>query len=326
MDVLYPQFKRHWLALPRLLRLLGTFVLNVCLAAVLTGCSKSEGTSAQPSSVESDSSGVVSGQHMAQEQGIEVDGSFKSVPAGAFEMGGKTETDLPEHSVTLKKFQISDTEVVFSDWKKTRDWARTNGYDFENAGSADSDDHPVVHVNWYDVVKWCNAKSERKGLRPCYYTSERRDLADVYKRGQKDLNLVMVDWEANGFRLPTEAEWEKAARGGRPGEKFPSSNKITTEEANFSSKGSRAVRGYASNGYGLFDMAGNAWEWCWDWHKQDNRSLDAAQDPLGSDKGARRVVRGGGWDDGAGQCSVSFHNSSWPDYTSDARGFRLVKR
>ena len=167
MDVLYPQFKRHRFALPRPLRLFGTFVLNACLSAVLTGCSKSEGTSAQPSSVGSDSGGFVSGQNMAQEKGAEVEGSFKSVPAGAFEMGGNTETDLTEHSVTLKKFQISDTEVVFSDWKKTRDWARTNGYDFENEGGADSDDHPVVHVNWYDAVKWCNARSERKGLRPC---------------------------------------------------------------------------------------------------------------------------------------------------------------
>ena len=326
MDVLYPQFKRHRFAFPRPLRLLGTFVVNAWLAAVLTGCSKNEGSAAHPSAAGSDSEGAVSSMNFAEKPGTNVEGGFKSVPAGAFEMGGKTETDVPEHSVVLREFQISETEVVFGDWKIIRNWARASGYEFENEGSAAADDHPVVQVNWYDAVKWCNARSEKEGLRPCYYTSERREPGTVYKKGQQDLSFVMVDWEANGFRLPTEAEWEKAARGGRPGEKFPSSNKITTEEANFGSSGSRAVRGYAYNGYGLFDMAGNAWEWCWDWHGQDDRGADAAQEPLGPKSGVRRVVRGGGWDDGVVHCSVSFHNSSWPDYISDARGFRIVKR
>jgi len=242
-------------------------------------------------------------------------------------MGGMTHMDPSAHEVILDEFRISETEVLFREWKEVRDWAVGAGYEFENTGNAESGDEPVVHVNWYDAVKWCNAKSEKAGAKPCYYMNEALEAANVYKKGQVDLGTEMVDWDGGGFRLPTEAEWEKAARGGLVNQQFPSGNTLTPQDANYSAKAVKPARCYPPNGFGLFDMAGNVWEWCWDRHFEATAPVEGVVlNPRGPANGGRRVVRGGGWDDGAGLCCVSYHNSSWPDYTSGARGFRVVRK
>ena len=251
--------------------------------------------------------------------------SFKTIPAGSFNMGGSGAADSPLQSVMLEKFEICDAEVTFKEWKETREWALSSGYELGTRGIEGPDDAPVVQVNWYDVIKWCNALSERRGLTPCYYTDAKRNTGSVYRKGQKDLSAGMVEWRGNGFRLPTEAEWEKAARGGKVSRRFPNSDVLVPEDANYGTKTSKAVRSFLPNGYGLFDMAGNVWEWCWDWSGAAEEALPQVENPTGPQNGTRRVVRGGGWDDGVGSCCVSFRNFAWPDYTSDARGFRIAR-
>ena len=131
------------------------------------------------------------------------------------------------------------------------------------------------------MVKWCNARSEKEGLAPCYHTDVARTA--VYRTGRVDVTNDMVNWSANGYRLPTEAEWEKAARGGLVGRRFPWGDQITHSLANYSSDSiypydTSPTRGYhpdyqaggapytspvgnfAANGYGLYDMAGNVYE------------------------------------------------------------------
>jgi formylglycine-generating enzyme required for sulfatase activity len=201
-----------------------------------------------------------------------------------------------------------------AEWDAVRTSALANGYSFDNPGQGKGTNHPVGEISWYDIVKWCNARSEKEGLVPCYHTNAARTA--VYKTGQVNVTNDQVLWTANGYRLPTEAEWEKAARGGLAGKRFPWGDTITHSLANYDSRSDYAydtspTRGYhplynsgsqpytspvgsfAPNGYGLYDMTGNVWEWCWD--RYGAYSFEAATDPRGPSSGSVRVIRGGSW-------------------------------
>lgn len=239
------------------------------------------------------------------------------IPAGGFQMGdnlgGGDGDEIPVHNVSVSAFFMDKFEVSREAWLSVYNWAVSHGYQFESSGFWLGTGHPVI-INWYDAVKWCNARSEMGGLTPCYYTNASQTA--VYRSKQIDLVNTSVKWTANGFRLPTEAEWEKAARGGLQGRRYPWGDAINGGNANYASSGD-PFDGYTpgttpvgyyngrqtpagpdmSNGYGLYDMAGNVWEWCWDWYDAVYCGRPQANnDPRGPDLGVSRLLRGGAYD------------------------------
>jgi formylglycine-generating enzyme required for sulfatase activity len=240
-----------------------------------------------------------------------------SIPRGDFEMGFVKDSDAPLHSVNVSPFFLGQTEVTYGEWKSVSEWAKERGYGFGNKGLFVSDKHPVTNVSWYDAVKWCNAKSEFEGLSPCYTVD-----GSVYRKGEN--SSVSCNWNASGYRLPTEAEWEKAARGGLVSKRYPNGDDLSEYDANFSRTQTRWVKSYEMNSYGLYDMAGNVWEWCWDWY--GNGIAGESNDPKGPDSGDRRVVRGGSWLVERERCSVFFRHSIHPAFDNGEVGFRLVRR
>jgi formylglycine-generating enzyme required for sulfatase activity len=261
------------------------------------------------------------------------------IDAGPFQMGNQSPTDVgeywyasetPAHTVWLDAFCMERYEVCKKQWDSVHTWATNHGYDFSTEAWALGPSHPVIAVSWYDSIKWCNARSEKENLTPVYYTTP--TLTSVYRTGTNDIGADCVRWSANGYRLPTEAEWEKAARGGLVGHHFPWpslggvwSNHLDGTKANYRGSGdewetggnSQTPIGYfnggqvvtndlgvslpgadMANGFGLYDMAGNVWEWCWDYYEEHFYSSSPTNNPKGPSSGTLRVIRGGAWLDG----------------------------
>ena len=242
------------------------------------------------------------------------------IPAGPFQMGDDRVAG-PVHTVMVSALTMDKREVSIELWESVRAWGNARGYDLVSGGSFGAK-HPVHSVNWFDVVKWNNARSEKEGRVPAYY--EDATMAVVYR--SMDKFPAGVKWDA-GYRLPTEAEWEKAARGGFAGKLYPwGTDEFIPKLVNSAESlknASMPVGSYSGNGYSLFDMAGNLWEWCWDWHG-DYSSSDQT-DPRGPVFGSRRIIRGGGWSDGASYCRLAFHQNCMPsDLIANGIGFRSV--
>ncbi len=272
---------------------------------------------------------------------------FRLIPPGPFEMGNAMDVneglddELPVHGVGLAAYYLAEHEVTKALWDEVRTWGLGNGYPDLPAGNGKGAGHPVHSLTWHDVVKWCNARSEKEALDPCY-----RVAGAVYKAGASD--TVTCDFSPGmGYRLPTEAEWEKAARGWSAGKRFPDGDTISHDQANYYASTSHgydlgptdgfhptyddgvppytAPAGtFAPNGYGLQDMAGNLFEWCWDWYSADYYAVSPVNDPRGPTAGPCRVFRGGGWN-GFGYSRAAYRGLSFPSIKFYDLGFRLAR-
>ncbi len=243
------------------------------------------------------------------------------IPAGSFMMGDSStwarEFEKPVHNVTItQSFLMGRTEVTQSQFTAVM------GY---NPSYFEGENLPVERVSWNEAVAYCNALSEREGLTPCY----------------SDTGIFTVcDWTADGYRLPTEAEWEYACRAGT------TTNYYTGDETVMNSvpldpaldaagwysgnagRSTHRVAGKKPNDFGLYDMHGNVWEWCWDWWSWTPYDTIPAIDPRGPWPSDGRVSRGGCFACPAIECRSSYRIGPYSDQRWAARiqGFRVVRR
>ena len=294
--------------------------------------------------------------------------SFVRIPGGSFSMGDHFDfvdpdhpsDEIPLHNVTISAFYMSATLVTNAEYAAYLNTAiksglievrsgivyavgGTNAFFYTTSSvplstisyannsftvRSGRELHPVTGVRWFGAAAFANWLSTRDGYTPCY-----------------DLTTGACDLTGNGYRLPTEAEWEKAARGGLSGKRFPWGDTISQKLANYyavtasysydlgpdgynaigsvggTSQATSPVGSFAANGYGLNDMAGNVSQWCWDWY---GSPYAGGTDPRGAATGSRRVNRGGGWGYSADYCRAAVRNISSPTDGNLNRGFRSV--
>jgi len=243
---------------------------------------------------------VVAGDNVGPRAGFvhPTDGaSMALIPAGRFEMGDHLDgmsRALPVHTVSLDVFYMDVHQVTVGQFKQ---FVTQSGYNYnrwnEVAQYSPGDDYPMVYVNWNDATSY-------------------------------------AAWV--GKRLPTEAEWEYAARGGLEGQRYPWGNEITHDNANYGGTGGidhwdrcSPVGSFAANGYGLYDMVGNAWEWCQDWYDENYYSSSPVNNPPGPDSSPQgwRVLRGGNWDNHGKYLRLAYRYAN-PNHRSYYSGFRCV--
>ena len=252
------------------------------------------------------------------------------VPGGSFEMGEVGIDNGPVHTVTLSSFYLGKYEVTQEQW--TAVMGNNPSYFTGSPASGEvQNKRPVERVSWYDALVFCNKLSMREGLSPAYRISGSTDTEDwgtVPTINDSTWDAVEVVAGSNGYRLPTEAQWEYAAKGGNgsPGNYTYSGSDTVDDVAWYESNSgnkTHEVGKKAPNGLGLYDMSGNVFEWCWDWY--GSYPSGAQTNPEGADSGSVRVLRGGSWDYSAVFTRSFFRYYYYPIIRYSDIGFRLVR-
>lgn len=231
------------------------------------------------------------------------------LPGGRFMMGNKDEVDAAPHEIVVSSFYMDKHLVTQEQYQKVMG---------SNPSRWKGDKNPVEQVRWSDAVKFCNKRSELEGLQPCY-----------------DLKTWKCDFDANGYRLPTEAEWEYACRAGSTTAYFFGDTPAKLGDYGWYDRNSgghpRPVGQKQPNPWGIYDICGNVWEWCNDFYKVDYYQEAPRQDPRGPEEGETKVVRGGAWRFSAESCRSGYRYNENPGYADvcfgyDIYGFRCVRK
>lgn len=234
-----------------------------------------------------------------------------------FQMGGTKKADGPIHEVVLSDFYLGKHEVTFEEYDRYCEAEQLEKPTDDGWGRGS---RPAIYVSWHDAIGYCNWLSRRHGYEQVYST---------------DGAAVTANWEADGFRLPTEAEWEFAARSGGQDERWAgvSYEKGLYRFGNYDEGGERdgyrttsPVGSFQPNGLGLYDLSGNVNEWCWDWYDAYYYEVSPASDPRGPDAGQERVMRGGSWIAYANTCQTTHRRWSKPDHRYNFIGFRVCRK
>ena len=259
---------------------------------------------------------------------------FVKIPAASIaeteSLTSTSEVFVSGRKLEIASFYMSDHPVTRGEYKAVMgsDPSEAKAYD-KDGNKLTGDDavknNPVNYISWYDALVYCNKLSIKEGLTPCYAIDGKTQPSEwsaVPTENDSTWDAATCDFTADGYRLPTEAEWEWAARGGES-YTFAGSNDIK-EVAWYinNTSGTRDVKTKKANGYGLYDMSGNVWEWCWDWYGSISSDMPAT----GPASGSRRCQRGGSWYDISNFARVVnryYYSPNGRNY--NYAGFRVVR-
>ena len=233
--------------------------------------------------------------------------------------------ELPVHTISLRQFFIGKYEVTQGQWAAIM----PKDTMIFNAGMGVN--YPVYHVSWYDAITFCNRLSIREGFTPCYYADPKFiHVFDSLVGRARDYVNVYWNTHADGYRLPIEAEWEYAARGGNQSQQFAYAGSHAIDEVaiydkNNTEKGGKPVGTKAPNELGLYDLSGNEWEWVWDWHLENYYRDSPECQPIGPVGSDNKVCRGGNWRSSAAYSRVANRIGLYPGLRTFNIGFRIAR-